>query len=340
MTRYTISMIRGDGVGPELVHSANLLLEAISDNTDTKFSLEIMDAGDSTISRFGQAMPDQVLDKIRKSDACLKGPVGESAADVVLVLRQSMDLYANVRPVKSFPNLKGLSDAIDLVIIRENTEDLYLGWEFEADSSTVISLRRTSERASRRIAEYAFKASSQREKKKVVAVHKANVLRRGDGLFARTCKNVSKNFPQIEFTEQYVDACAMNLIRNPDDYDVILTTNMFGDILSDEALQVAGSIGMGPAGNIGDDFGLFEPAHGAAFDIAGKNIANPSSILLSSKLMLEWLGGKRSDAGAIREAQRVEHAIRRMLIGNKRTIDIGGDMSTIEFTNAVIDLMY
>ena len=340
MTRYTISMIRGDGVGPELVHSANLLLEAISDNSDTKFSFDIVDAGDSSISRSGQAMPDQVLDIIRKSDACLKGPVGESAADVVLVLRQSMDLYANVRPVKSFPNLKGLSDAIDLVIIRENTEDLYLGWEFDADSSTVISLRRTSERASRRIAEYAFKASSQRGKKKVVAVHKANVLRRGDGLFARTCKDVSKNFPQIEFTEQYVDACAMNLIRNPDDYDIILTTNMFGDILSDEALQVAGSIGMGPAGNIGDDFGLFEPAHGAAFDIAGKNIANPSSILLSSKLMLEWLGGKRSDAGAIREAQRVENAIRKMLIGNRRTVDIGGNMSTIEFTNAVIGLMY
>jgi len=333
-------MIRGDGVGPELVHSANLLLEAISDNSDTKFSLDIMEAGDSSISRFGQAMTEQVLDTIRKSDACLKGPVGESAADVVLVLRQSMDLYANVRPVKSFPNLKGLSDAIDLVIVRENTEDLYLGWEFEADSSTVISLRRTTERASRRIAEFAFKASSQREKKKVVAVHKANVLRKGDGLFAGTCRNVSKNFPGIEFTEQYVDACAMNLIRNPDDYDIILTTNMFGDILSDEALQVAGSIGMGPAGNIGDDFGLFEPAHGAAFDIAGKNIANPSSILLSSKMMLEWLGEKRSDAGAIREAQRVEHAIRRMLTGNRRTIDIGGDMSTVEFTNAVIDLMY
>lgn len=340
MTRYTISIIRGDGVGPELVHSANLLLEAISDNSDTKFSLDIMEAGDSSISRFGQAMPEHVLDTIRKSDACLKGPVGESAADVVLVLRQSMDLYANVRPVKSFPNLKGLSDAIDLVIIRENTEDLYLGWEFEADSSTVISLRRTTERASRRIAEFAFNASSQREKKKVVAVHKANVLRKGDGLFAGTCRNVSKNFPGIEFTEQYVDACAMNLIRNPDDYDIILTTNMFGDILSDEALQVAGSIGMGPAGNIGDDFGLFEPAHGAAFDIAGKNIANPSSILLSSKMMLEWLGGKRSDAGAIREAQRVEHAIRRLLTGNRRTIDSGGDMSTIEFTNAVIDLMY
>jgi 3-isopropylmalate dehydrogenase len=252
-----------------------------------------------------------------------------------------MDLYANVRPVKSFPNLGGISDAIDLVIVRENTEDLYLGWEFEADSSTVITLRRISEKASRRIAEYAFKASSQRDKKKkVVAVHKANVLRKGDGLFAKTCKNVSKNFPEIEFTEQYVDACAMNLIRSPDDYDIILTTNMFGDILSDEALQVAGSIGMGPAGNIGDDFGLFEPVHGAAFDIAGKNIANPSSILLSSKLMLEWLGGKGSDAGAIGEAQKVEYAIRRLLVNNKKTIDIGGNMSTFEFTKAVIDLMY
>jgi 3-isopropylmalate dehydrogenase len=341
MTKYTISMIRGDGVGPELVHSANLLLEAISDNSDTKFNMESMDAGDSSVSKFGKAMPDSALDIIRKSDACLKGPVGESAADVVLVLRQSMDLYANVRPVKSFPNLRGLSDAIDLVIIRENTEDLYLGWELEADSNTVITLRRTSEKASRRIAEYAFRTSSQRnKKKKVVAVHKANVLRKGDGLFVKTCKNVSKNFPEIEFTEQYVDACAMNLIRKPDDYDIILTTNMFGDILSDEALQVAGSIGMGPAGNIGDDFGLFEPVHGAAFDIAGKNIANPSSILLSSKLMLEWLGGKRSDAGAIKEAQKVEHAIRKLLIGNKKTIDIGGDMSTLEFTKAVIDLMY
>src|ERR671919_1205837 len=186
MTKYTISMIRGDGVGPELVDSANLLLEAISDNSDTKFNIESMDAGDSSVSKFGRAMPDLVLDIIRKSDACLKGPVGESAADVVLVLRQSMDLYANVRPVKSFPNLKGLSDAIDLVIVRENTEDLYLGWEFEADDNTIITLKRTSEGASRRIAEYAFRTCRQRnKKKKVVAVYKNKVMRKKEGLFFR-----------------------------------------------------------------------------------------------------------------------------------------------------------
>ena len=341
LTKYDIALLRGDGIGPELAHSANLLLEAISVNSTAKFNIEKIDAGDEAISRFGKAMPDHALEAIKKSDACLKGPVGESAADVVLVLRQTLDLYANVRPVKSYPNLKAISDTIDLVIVRENTEDLYLGWEFEADDNTVISLRRTSERASRRIAEYAFSTCTLRNKKKrVVAVHKANVLRRGDGLFARTCRIVSKNFPEIEFTEQYVDACAMNLIRNPDDYDVILTTNLFGDILSDEAIQVAGSIGMGPACNIGDEFGLFEPVHGAAFDIAGKNIANPSSILLSSKLMLEWLGEKNGDTVVIEEAQKVEYAIRKLLTENKKTIDIGGNMSTVEFTRAVIDLMY
>jgi 3-isopropylmalate dehydrogenase len=228
-----------------------------------------------------------------------------------------------------------------MVIVRENTEDLYLGWEFEVDKNTVISMRRTSERASRRIAEYAFRVSSQRnDKKKVVAVHKANVLRRGDGLFARTCRIVSNGFPNIAFTEQYVDACAMNLIRNPEDYDVILTTNMFGDILSDEAIQVAGGIGMGPTCNIGDNFALFEPIHGAAFDLAGKNVANPSSILLSCKLMLEWLGEKNGDTVAIEEARKIEHSIRKLLANNQKTIDIGGELSTSGFTKAVIGQMY
>jgi 3-isopropylmalate dehydrogenase len=334
-------MIGGDGIGPELIHSAGLLLDAIGANSNISFNVKYIDAGDGAISKFGKAMPDWALQIIRNSDACLKGPIGESAADVVLVLRQVLDLYANIRPVKSFPNLRGLSETIDLLIVRENTEDLYLGWEFEADDNTIITLKRTSEGASRRIAEYAFRTCGQRnKKKKVVAVHKANVMRRSDGLFARTCRSVSKNFPEIEFTEQYVDACAMNLIRKPDDYDVIVTTNMFGDILSDEAIQVAGGIGMGPAGNIGDNFGLFEPIHGAAFDIAGKNIANPSSILLSSKLMLEWLAEKKGDAVAFEEAQKIEHAIRKLLIDNRKTVDIGGSLSTLEFTKAVVDQMY
>ena len=341
MARYTISLVAGDGIGPELAHSANLLLESIGSNSNAKFDIQNIDAGDEAKTRFGKALPDHALDLIKKSDACLKAPVGESAADVVLVLRQTMDLYANVRPVKSFPNLEGLSDTIDMVIVRENTEDLYLGWEFEVDKNTVISMRRTSERASRRIAEYAFRVSSQRNsKKKVVAVHKANVLRRGDGLFARTCRIVSNGFPNIAFTEQYVDACAMNLIRNPEDYDVILTTNMFGDILSDEAIQVAGGIGMGPTCNIGDNFALFEPIHGAAFDLAGKNVANPSSILLSCKLMLEWLGEKNGDTAAIEEAQKIEHSIRKLLVSNQKTIDIGGELSTSGFTKAVIGQMY
>ena len=341
MARYTISLVAGDGIGPELAHSANLLLESIGSNSNVKFDIQNIDAGDEVKTKFGKALPDHALDLIKKSDACLKAPVGESAADVVLVLRQTMDLYANVRPVKSFPNLEGLSDTIDMVIVRENTEDLYLGWEFEVDKNTVISMRRTSERASRRIAEYAFRVSSQRNgKKKVVAVHKANVLRRGDGLFARTCRIVSNGFPNIAFTEQYVDACAMNLIRNPEDYDVILTTNMFGDILSDEAIQVAGGIGMGPTCNIGDNFALFEPIHGAAFDLAGKNVANPSSILLSCKLMLEWLGEKNGDTAAIEEAQKIEHSIRKLLANNQKTIDIGGELSTSGFTKAVIGQMY
>ena len=341
MARYTISLVAGDGIGPELAHSANLLLESIGSNSNAKFDIRNIDAGDEAKIRYGKALPDHALDLIKKSDACLKAPVGESAADVVLVLRQTMDLYANVRPVKSFPNLDGLSDTIDMVIVRENTEDLYLGWEFEVDKNTVISMRRTSERASRRIAEYAFRVSSQRNnKKKVVAVHKANVLRRGDGLFARTCRIVSNGFPDIAFTEQYVDACAMNLIRNPEDYDVILTTNMFGDILSDEAIQVAGGIGMGPTCNIGDNFALFEPIHGAAFDLAGKNVANPSSILLSCKLMLEWLGEKNGDTAAIEEAQKIERSIRKLLVSNQKTIDIGGEMSTSGFTKAVIGQMY
>ncbi|HEX2231514.1 MAG TPA: isocitrate/isopropylmalate family dehydrogenase, partial [Nitrososphaeraceae archaeon] len=251
------------------------------------------------------------------------------------------DLYANVRPAKSFPNITTFSNNIDLVTVRENTEDLYLGWEFYADENTVIALRLTSERASRRIAEYAFQMSILRNnKRKVVAVHKANVMRKGDGLFARTCKLVANNYPSIEYSELYVDACAMKLIRNPEEFDVILTTNLFGDILSDEAAQLVGGLGMGPAANIGDDFALFEPVHGAAFDIAGRNIANPSSILLSTKMMLEWLAYKNNDKDVLKQGKRIEDSIVGLLKENKKTKDIGGELSTQEFTNLVKYYLY
>ena len=341
MSRYKIALIDGDGIGPDLTSSAKSILEHISDNSKTKFTIDEVSAGDNAISKFGKALPDSAVAKIKKSDACLKGPVGESAADVIIVLRQMFDLYANVRPSKSFPNVQTYYNNVDLVIIRENTEDLYLGWEFYADENTVIALRLTSEKACRRIAEYAFKMSTLRNKKcKVVAVHKANVLRKGDGLFARTCKSVAEKYPNIEYSELYVDACAMNLIRNPEEFDVILTTNLFGDILSDEASQIAGSLGMGSAANIGDDFALFEPVHGAAFDIAGKNIANPSSILLSTKMMLEWLAYKNNDKDALKQGNRIEDAILGLLEKNKKTKDTGGELTTREFTNLVKTNLY
>lgn len=341
MGRYDVALVRGDGIGPELTSSARTILETINDNSKIKFDIKEVEAGDAALSRYGKALPDFSADIIRRSQVCLKGPVGESAADVIVVLRHELDLFANVRPAKSYPKIPSLRNDVDLVIVRENTEDLYLGWEFDADDNTVVALRVTSKKASRRVAEFSFNTAMLREKKKkVVAVHKANVLRKGDGLFARTCKSVAQKYPEVLYSESYVDACAMNLIRNPQDFDVIVTTNLFGDILSDEAAQVVGGLGMGPAGNIGDSYALFEPVHGAAFDIAGKNIANPSSILLSIKMMLEWLAQKYGDKAAYDEGERLEASMINLLNQNKKTIDIGGKLTTSEYTEILSSSMY
>ncbi|MFL6453085.1 MAG: isocitrate/isopropylmalate dehydrogenase family protein [Nitrososphaeraceae archaeon] len=342
MTRYNIALIIGDGIGSELTASAKTVLESINDNSSKiKFMIKEVDAGDNALIKFGKALPDFSVDIIKKSDVCLKGPVGETAADVIIILRRMFDLYANIRPAKSYPNVKNLADSVDLVTIRENTEDVYLGWEFNIDENTVIALRMTTERASRRIAEYAFKTARLRDKKKkVVVVHKANVLRKGDGLFANTCRSVADRYSDVKYSEMYVDACAMNLIRNPEDFDVILTTNLFGDILSDEAAQVVGGLGIGPSANIGNNFALFEPVHGAAFDIAGKDIANPTSILLSTKMMLEWLADKYNDLDAFNIGQHIEEVIISLLKQNKKTKDIGGNLSTTDFTKLVASSMY
>ncbi len=337
MSRYKVSLIPGDGIGPELTKSASKILEFLNDNTSFKFDIIEVVAGDSALSKYGKALPDFTLDSIKKSDVCLKGPVGESAADVIIVLRRFFDLYANVRPAKSYPNIKSLSENVDLVIARENTEDVYLGWEFNVDIDTIVALRVISEKASRRIAEYAFKTARMRnQKKKVVSVHKANVLRKSDGLFKSVCEDVSKKYPDINYSELYVDAAAMNLIRKPEDFDVIVTTNLFGDILSDEAAQVVGGLGMGPAANIGESFSLFEPVHGAAFDIAGKNVANPCSILLSTKMMIEWLAEKSDHPNLYSQGKNIEDAIISLLKKNQKTKDIGGNLFTDEFTNLVV----
>jgi len=334
---YKISLITGDGIGPELSESAVSVLDTIHDNLGLKFDITKLSAGDRALSETGSALPDEVISVIKQSDACLKAPVGESAADVIVVLRRILDLYANVRPAKSYPHMPALRDDIDMVIVRENTEDLYTGKEFSLGNAAV-ALRIISEDASKRIAKYAFETAKHRNSmKKVTCVHKSNVMRITDGLFAKACTDVSKDYPDIAFEQMYVDACAMNLIRQPEKFDVIVTTNLFGDILSDESSQVVGGLGMAPAANIGDNFALFEPVHGAAFDIAGQNIANPSSFLLSIKMMLDWLGNKHSDKKCIEVGERLESTIFNLVRTGVKTKDIGGDKTTLEFTKQITD---
>jgi 3-isopropylmalate dehydrogenase len=334
---YKISLITGDGIGPELSDSAISILNTIHDKFDLKLDITKLFAGDKALEQTGKALPDETVDMIKQSDVCLKAPVGESAADVIVVLRRILDLYANIRPAKSYPHMPALRDDIDMVIVRENTEDLYIGKEFSLGDSAV-ALRIISVAASKRIAKYAFETAKQRNSmKKVTCVHKSNVMRITDGLFAKACTDVSKDYPEITFEEMYVDACAMNLIRQPQKFDVVVTTNLFGDILSDESSQVVGGLGMAPAANIGDNFALFEPVHGAAFDIAGKNIANPSSFLLSIKMMFDWLGSKHNDSKCIEVGQKLESTIFDLVKSGIKTKDIGGDSSTLEFTKQITD---
>ena len=333
---YNIALIKGDGIGPEISESAISVLETINDKLDLKFSINQLDAGDKALKNTGKALPDETFDAIKSSDACLKAPVGETAADVIVFLRRELDLYANIRPAKSYPNMNALRDDVDLVIVRENTEDLYQGKEFEIDD-VAVALRIISEKASKRIAKYACQTAIQRNlQKKVTCVHKSNVIRKSDSLFARACAGVAKEYSDVSFEEMYVDACAMNLIRQPESFDVIVTTNMFGDILSDESAQVVGGLGMAPAANIGDDFALFEPVHGAAFDIAGKKIANPSSFILSIKMMLEWLGTKHDDKKCFDVADKLESTVYDVVKSGIKTKDIGGDKTTSEFTHEIV----
>ena len=332
---YKISLITGDGIGPELSESVKTILDTIHDKLNVKFDIISLVAGDSALENTGNALPDDVFESIKSSDACLKAPVGESAKDVIVALRQKLDLYANIRPAKSYPNTPALRDDIDMVIVRENTEDLYTGQEFQVDD-TAVALRIISEKASKRIAKHAFETAIDRnQQKRVTCVHKSNVMKLTDGLFAKSCEEVSKDYPDVSFDEMYVDACAMNLIRAPHEFDVIVTTNLFGDILSDESSQVVGGLGMAPAANLGDNFGLFEPVHGAAFDIAGKQTANPSSFILSTKMMLDWLGSKNNDSDCISAGKKLEDVVLDLIKSGITTKDIGGEKSTQEFTSEI-----
>jgi 3-isopropylmalate dehydrogenase len=300
---------------------------------DLSFDLIPVDAGDRAAENYGVALPHNSLAALTKCDCCLKGPVGESAYDVIVRLRQHLKLYANVRPAKSMPNTPSLNPQTDLVIVRENTEGLYVGLE-EGDDEKATATRLVTRKASERISKFAFDMACRR-RKKVTAVHKANVLKKTDGLFLSVCREAAKAYHNIDFRDMLVDAAAMNLIRKPDTFDVIVTTNMFGDILSDEAAQVAGGLGLAASANIGDSFAIFEPVHGSAADIAGENIANPTSMILSAAMMLEWLSQRDGDAKAAEASKAIRESVEACLAAEETTPDLGGRLTTSEMAEAV-----
>jgi len=334
--KYKIALIPGDGIGPELTETTIRVLNAVQRRFNLNLDFVELEAGDACFERRGTALPEETIKAIRNSHVCLKGPVGETAADVIVRLRIIFDLYANIRPIKSYPNAPCLRDDIDLVFVRENTEDLYKGFEFKIGGDTAIGLRVITRRGCERIARKAFELAAKRNKKRrVTAVHKANVMRVTCGLFAEVCRSIAKEYPNIAFDEQYVDAASMRLIKEPQNFDVIVTTNMFGDILSDEAAQLVGGLGMAPGGNIGDDFAIFEPIHGSAPTRVGKHTANPCSMILAAKMMLEWLGEKYSDRACVLAAGAIESGLISALKKGLSVPDLGGKLKTFEMGEAI-----
>jgi len=331
MTTYKIAVIPGPGIGGEVVPEAVRVLES----TDLTFDCRYFEVGYEVFQKTGTPVPDDVLAGIRKTQACLFGatttPVGVPGyRSAIITLRRALGLYANVRPAKSLPIQKSMKD-VDLVIVRENTEGLYSGMEFElADSA--YSIRVITRKATERIARFAFDLAMKR-RKKVTVVTKANVLRMSDGLFLEVARKVAEDYPEVEVEEAFVDVTAMRLVLKPHIFDVIVTSNLFGDILSDETAGLVGGLGLTPSANIGADYGLFEPVHGSAPRLAGKGIANPMAAIMASKMMLDYLG----ETGW---AERIEKAVVTVLEeGKVLTPDLGGSSSTKQVTDAIIDAL-
>lgn len=317
---YKIAVIPGDGIGKEVMEATLDVLNGL----DIDFKYVYGDAGDECLEKTGTALPSETLDLIRDADACLFGAAGETAADVIVKIRQEMKLFANLRPVKSYPNTNSLFDDIDFMIVRENTEGVYIADEESYTDDGAIARRIITKKAEKRIIEYAFEYAKNNNKTKVTAVHKANVLKKTDGLFKKVFYEVAKDYPDIATEDFYVDATAMYLITQPESFEVIVTTNLFGDILSDEGAGLVGGLGLIPSANIGEDGALFEPVHGSAPDIAGKNIANPIAMMLSAIMILRYLGENES-------ANKFEAAILKVLKdANTLTGDLGGLATTTE----------
>ena len=324
---YKIAVVPGDGIGKEVMEATINVLDGL----DIDFEYEYGLAGDECLEKTGKALPDETLDLVRKSDACLFGAAGESAADVIVKLRQSLKLFANLRPVKSYPGTNALFDDLDIMIVRENTEDLYKAGEEEYTEDGAIARKVITREAEERIIRYAFEYAKNNNKTKVTGVHKANVLKKSDGLFKKILYEVADEYKDqgIETNDFYVDATSMYLITQGNQFQVIVTTNLYGDILSDEGAGLVGGLGLIPSANIGEDNALFDPVHGSAPDIAGQGIANPIAMMLSAKMMLDYLGEQES-------ASRLENAILKVLKEGKNvTGDLGGNASTMEMSEAI-----
>ncbi|MCI6993448.1 MAG: isocitrate/isopropylmalate family dehydrogenase [Methanobrevibacter sp.] len=301
----------------------------VLDALDIDFDYVYGEAGDECLEKNGTALPTKTLDIIRESDACLFGAAGETAADVIVKIRQEMKMFANLRPVKAYPNTNSLSDDIDFMIVRENTEGLYIAGEESYTDKGAVARRIITREAEEHIIDYAFKYAKENNKNKVTGVHKANVLKKSDGLFKEVFYEVAKRYPEIATEDYYVDATAMYLITKPESFDVIVTTNLFGDILSDEGAGLVGGLGLIPSANIGEDAALFEPVHGSAPDIAGQGKANPIAMMLSAIMMLRYLGENEA-------ADKFDNAILKVLNdADILTGDLGGSATTMELAEEV-----
>ncbi|MGC8948381.1 MAG: isocitrate/isopropylmalate dehydrogenase family protein [Thermoprotei archaeon] len=335
--RYVVAVIKGDGIGPEVTDSALAILNVISERFNLDFEYVNVEAGDSAIKKYGSPLSLDDFNMLFMSHAILKGPVGESAGEVVTKIRRGLDLFANIRPVKVLPNVPSLGRNVDMVIVRENTEDVYVRAEYKFHD-LAVALRIISSKASERIAKVAFDYAIRR-RKLVTIVHKANVLQVSDGLFRDVARSVGKEYPSVSVEELYVDTAVMDIVRRPEHFDVILSTNLYGDILSDVAAYVGGGLGLACSANLGVDKAMFEPVHGAAFDIAGKNLANPVAMIRSAGWMLKWLGEKWSDRRAVDAGILVEKCVERAFELGYRTVDLGGDLGTKEFTSKLLDII-
>jgi isocitrate dehydrogenase (NAD+) len=326
---HTITLIPGDGIGPEVTEAVVRVLKASGASIDW----EPHQAGVLAFERTGQTLPVELIDSIRRNKVALKGPVttpiAEGFTSVNVGLRKALDLYANLRPVWNLPGVPARFQGVDLVIVRENTEDLYAGLEHEVVPGVVESLKIITERASTRIAHFAFTHARRHRRKRVTAIHKANIMKQSDGLFLECTRRVSREYTDIKYDERIVDAACMQLVMNPEKFDVLLLPNLYGDIVSDLCAGLVGGLGVVGAANLGTEIAVFEAVHGSAPDIAGKNMANPTALLLSAVLMLRHIGEETA-------ADRIMKALGAVFgAGAVRTRDLGGMASTTEFAHAV-----